>query len=111
MVQVVLAALGFIVFGGGAVILPQFFLPKILLQHCYFIVLMSLQSEFCTGSADPGSGELIWATFEVWFSYIGPERYLYTSGQLMLGLFESQARYVSGSSFLFCISSEKSITL
>jgi hypothetical protein len=49
-------ALGFIVLGGGAVILPQFFLPKILLQHRYFIVLMSLQSEFCTGSVDPGSG-------------------------------------------------------
>jgi hypothetical protein len=49
-------ALGFIVLGGGAVILPQFFLPKILLQHRYFIMLMSLQSEFCTGSVDPGSG-------------------------------------------------------
>ena len=57
----------------NALFFLQFFPSKILLQHNDFIVLMSLQSQFCTVSVHPGSGELIWATPEVWFSYIGPQ--------------------------------------
>ncbi|XP_071674745.1 uncharacterized protein [Lolium perenne] len=69
----------------------QFRSPSFFLDALFHDVEGRMHLVYIPGSVDPGSGELIWATFEVWFSYIGPERYFCASGQLMLRLFESQA--------------------